>query len=44
MKQLKLEFKKWLVSLFIEWAFDLCPDNDFKLEFAKFIQKHIMKL
>ena len=44
MKKLKNEFKRWLVSVFIEWAFDLCPDGEFKLQFAIFINQNIMKL
>lgn len=39
-----LEIKKWIVSVLLNWAFDVCPKGDFRTEFAIFINNHIMKL
>lgn len=41
-KSIISELKKCLVTVFIDWIFDLLPDdNEFKLRFARFIEKNI---
>jgi hypothetical protein len=38
------EIKLWLVSLFIKWAYSICPEGEFKVQFTWFITNHIEKL
>ena len=44
MKNLLREIKLWLTSVFIMWAFDICPNGYFKNAFAKFLREHITDL
>lgn len=41
---MKIEFKKWLTALLIKWAFKICPESQFKTNFAWFIAENIMEL
>ena len=38
------EIKKWITSLLLKWAFNICPEGKFKTKFALFIQSDIMNL
>ena len=38
------EIKLWLTSVFIMWAFDICPDGYFKNAFAQFLRENITDL
>jgi hypothetical protein len=38
------ELKLWLVSVFIKWAYNICPEGDFKVQFRWFINNHLQKL
>lgn len=38
------EIKLWLTSLFIKWAFNICPEGKFKNSFSFFIRDNIMNL
>jgi hypothetical protein len=41
---MKKEFRLWLTSLLIKWAFDICPDGKFKVAFAIFVKDNIFDL
>ena len=41
---MKKEFRAWLTSLLIYWAFNICPDGKFKVAFAKFMVDNIFDL
>jgi len=38
------EIKLWLTSVFIMWAFDICPNGYFKNAFAQFLRENITDL
>jgi hypothetical protein len=38
------EIKLWLTSVFIKWAFDICPEGKFNNSFAKFLRDNITDL
>jgi hypothetical protein len=38
------EIKLWLTSVFIKWAYDVCPNGYFKNEFSKFLVSNITDL
>jgi hypothetical protein len=38
------EVKLWLTSVFIMWAFDVCPNGKFKVAFAQFLRDNITDL
>jgi hypothetical protein len=38
------EIKLWLTSVFIMWAFDICPNGYFKNSFAQFLRENITDL
>ena len=38
------EFRGWLASVLINWAFEVCPNNSFKYDFALFLSRHINRL
>ena len=38
------EIKLWLTSVFIMWAFDVCPNGKFKVAFAQFLRDNITDL
>lgn len=44
MKELKLELKKTLTQLALSFAFWICPNESFKIEFAKFLVANIKNL
>jgi hypothetical protein len=44
MKKLIKEIRFWLASVFIRWAFDVCPDGNFKGSFAKYLKENITHL
>jgi hypothetical protein len=44
MKSLIKEIRFWLVSVFIEWAFDVCPNGKFKDSFAAYLRENITDL
>ena len=41
---MKREIKLWLTSVFIKWAYNICPNGDFKNEFSKFLFDNVMDL
>lgn len=41
---MRKEFNGWLTSVFILWAFNVCPNGYFKSAFAKFIKENINNL
>jgi hypothetical protein len=44
MKELKLEFKKLLTQLALDFAFKICPSEGFKIEFARFLDANLKNL
>jgi uncharacterized protein YktB (UPF0637 family) len=38
------EIKLWLTSVFIMWAFDICPNGKFKDSFAEYLRENITDL
>ena len=41
---MKIEFKKWVTSVLILWAFRICPNCMFKKQFALFLKYNIKNL
>ncbi len=39
-----VEIKLWITSLFIKWAFSMCPEGEFKTNFSIFLLNNIHKL
>ena len=35
------EIKLWLTTLFIKWTIQVCPNNDFKVNFLAFLKTNI---
>lgn len=44
MNSLIKEIRFWLVSVFIGWAFDVCPNGKFKDSFAAYLRENINDL
>jgi len=44
MRSLIKEIRFWLVSVFIGWAFDVCPNGKFKDSFAAYLRENITDL
>ena len=38
------EIKLWLTSVFLKWAFDVCPEGKFYNSFAYFLKNNITDL
>lgn len=44
MSNLIYEIKMFLYTVFMGWAFDICPNDKYKIELALFLQKHFKNL
>lgn len=42
MKEFCIEFRKLVATWFMNWAFQIMPDCDFKTKLARFIRDNIM--
>lgn len=38
------EIRKWIVSILMLWAFNICPEGSFKIQFAIFLKNNIKSL
>lgn len=43
-QSLRSELRKWLATIFLNWAFSILPNGEFKTRFSVFLQRNIMEL